>query len=234
MPVTTDIDTAASPATWRRRKEQRQPEILSAARLLIEEHGAAATSMLRIAEAAGVSEATLYKYFDNKQDLVNRVLHDWALPFIERLTAELAYVSGVRSRLTLIAVRYLRSLEETPKLHRVFFQELRWANYRGSPLHRLNQTFAHSVVDTIMDGIATGEVRADVNPTMLRDMLFGGLEHIGLRTSLAGRTIDVDGEAAAYVELMLRGIVVRGDASTMPDELTRLAALIDRLERAAP
>jgi AcrR family transcriptional regulator len=215
---------------WRRRKDHRQTEILEAARKLIEEEGAAATSMMRIATAAGVSEATVYKYFESKQDLVNQVLHDWAMPFIDRLAAELEQVTELRSRLVLIAIRFLRSFGETPKLHRVFFQEVRWSNYRGSPIHKLSQRFADSLVTTITDGIRAGEIRADADPAMLRDMLFGGLEHIGMRTNLAGRAVDVEAVASQAVDMMLLGALVRADGRDMPAELDRLATLIDRLE----
>lgn len=215
---------------WRRRKDHRPQEILVAARRLIEDEGAAATSMARIAKLAGVSEATVYKYYESKQDLVNHVLTEWAQPFVERLASELRHIAGLRARLTLIAMRFLRSMEETPKLHRVFYQELRWSNYRGTPLHKLNHEFAQSVVMTIDAAIKSGEIRQDVDPAMLRDMLFGGLEHIAIRTSFVGKAIDVDAAASSYVDLMLSGLLVKPAETSMSDELTRLAGLIDRLE----
>lgn len=218
---------------WRRRKDQRPQEILTAARRLIEEEGAAATSMARIARLAGVSEATVYKYFDSKQELVNQVLTDWATPFAERLHSELHHFSGVRAQLTLIAIRFLRSMEETPKLHRAVFQEFRWTDYRGSPLHRINQQFAQRVVAIVDDGISSGEVRHGTDAIMLRDMLFGGLEHIALRTIFVGRDIDVEAEAARYVDMILSGILNHGpEGRTMPDELARLSGLVDRIEKA--
>ena len=219
-----------SPVAWRRRKDARAPEIMVAARQLIEKHGAANTSMSRIAKAAGISEATVYKYFQSKEALLNQVLEAWAMPFIERLLGELEQVRGVRSRLILIAIRFLRSLDETPKLHRVFFQELRWSNYRASPLHKMNHKFSNTVVMTVKDGIQSGELRGDINPAMFRDMLFGGLEHIGIRTSFAGRAIDVEPEAARYVDMMLDGSLARETERATSNELTRLSALIDRLE----
>jgi AcrR family transcriptional regulator len=226
-------ESEGAAVAWRRRKDHRQTEILEAARRLIEEEGAASTSMLRIATAAGVSEATVYKYFDGKQDLVNQVLHDWAIPFIERLSAELEHVTELRSRLVLIAIRFLRSFDETPKLHRVFFQELRWSNYRGSPIHKLSQRFADTLVTTINQGIALGEIRPDTDPALLRDMLFGGLEHIGMRTNLAGRAVDVEAVASQCVDMILLGSLVRPTGNDMSSELTRLSALVDRLERVA-
>lgn len=226
------IDGEPSPVAWRRRKELRRPEILIAARQLIEEEGAAGVTMARIAKAAGVSEATVYNYFSNKQDLVNQVLRDWAQPFIDQLTAELAPLTEFRPRLVLIAIRFLRSMEQTPKLHRVYYQEIRWSDYRGSEIHRLNLRFVQSITDTIRDGIASGEVEPGTDPALFRDMLFGGLEHVAQRTLLADRPLQIEQEAARYIDLMLMGARPRTETPQMANELRRLAALIDRLERA--
>jgi len=198
--------------SWRRRKDQRPQEILQAARHLLEEQGASATSMAQIAKLCGVSEATLYKYYENKQDLINQVLADWATPFIEDLLSELPTLDGTRAKLVCIAVSFLQSNMQTPRLHKVFYQELRWSDYRGSILHRLNHRFANSVVQIVEAARAAGELRADLEPTMVRDMLFGGLEHIAMRTSFAGRTIDIDAAAAAYVDLMIAGMACRASA----------------------
>ena len=228
-----DVEEGAPDAkvAWRRRKNFRQPEILAAARALIEEEGAASVSVARIAKAAGGSEATVYKYFANKQDLVNQVLHEWATPFIDRLAAELAPLLELRPRMVLIAIRYMRSLEETPRLHRIFFQELRWADYRGSEIHKLNHRFVQGVITTIEAGIRSGELRDDLDPRAFRDMLFGGLEHISIRTSFAGRLVDVESEAGGYVDLMLQGALSRPDARSMPAELGRLSTLLDGMEQ---
>ncbi|RYY44302.1 MAG: TetR/AcrR family transcriptional regulator [Sphingomonadales bacterium] len=231
--VMDDAGEGGRPVAWRRRKDRRAPEILERARALIEEEGAADVSMARIAKAAGVSEATVYNYFENKQDLVNQVLRAWAQPFIDTLTAELAPLTELRSRLVLIAIRYLRSMEQTPRLHRVFYTEIRWANYRGSEIHKLNNRFVRSIMDTIGHGIVQGELDGATDPAMFRDMLFGGLEHIAQRTLFAGRTLDIEAEAARYVDLMLLGAKPR-TATDMTSELRRLSALVDRLERRLP
>ncbi len=227
---------SGAPVAWRRRKDQRPSEILAAARRLLEEEGVEGASMARIAKAAGVSEATVYKYFENKQELMNHVLLDWAMPYIETMAAEFAHVSGVQSRLRLIAIRYLRSMGETPKLHRVYYQELRWSDYQGSLLHKLNQRFANTVTTAVEEGIRDGELRADVDPSHVRDMLFGGLEHIAMRTSFVGRPIDIENEAARFVDLMLRGAMARSQEreTAQGDPLARLDQLVTRLERALP
>ena len=57
----------------RRKKEPRavhRENIASAASVLFMENGITATSMSDIAEAAGYSKATLYVYFENKEEII--------------------------------------------------------------------------------------------------------------------------------------------------------------------
>jgi len=214
---------------WLRRAEHRPQEILAAARVLLEQHGYAAVSMAQIARRAGVSEATVYKYFKNKQDLMNQVLHEWATPFTEYLQREIVLRTDLRAKLTLVGIRYLRSLEQTPRLHEVVFQELRWNGYYGSSLHKLNQQFVRILVEAIRDAIDRGEAVEGTNPLTVRDMLFGGLEHIALRTMFAGRPMDIETEVTTLVEHLLSGISPRTTATLNGEDVSQL---MERLQKA--
>ncbi|HXS06262.1 MAG TPA: TetR/AcrR family transcriptional regulator [Rhizomicrobium sp.] len=54
-------------ARWKRRKEERTPEILEAALACFGEKGFAATRMDDVAARAGITKGTIYLYFDSKQ-----------------------------------------------------------------------------------------------------------------------------------------------------------------------
>jgi TetR/AcrR family transcriptional regulator, fatty acid metabolism regulator protein len=215
---------------WVRRAEHRPTEILASARALLEQEGYAAVSVAQIAERAGVSEATVYKYFKNKQDLMNQVLQAWARPFVDYVKREVVLRHDLRSKLTLVGTRFLRSLEETPRLHQIVFQELRWNDYYGSPLHRTNQEFAHVIVEIVRDAIRGGEITQQTDPVRVRDMLFGGLEHIALRTIFVGRPIDIEVEANALVSMILDGITPQAAPGAI--ETDDVVQLVDRLQRA--
>lgn len=202
-------DTTKDGPAWRRRKNDRPTEIIAAAREMLEAKGLSGVSMARIAARAHVSEALVYRYFESKQALINQVLTEWAEPFITNLLARLEGATTAQDRLVLIATSYLRGMDDTPRLHRVFYQELRWQDYAGSPLHKLNRKFANTVVDAVDEGIATGELRADLDAPMVRDMLFGGLEHVAMRTSLAGKPVDVEEQARRFVETLLTGLAAK-------------------------
>lgn len=218
-------------AAWHRRKSARPQEILDAATEPLEEAGTADLAMAQIAKRAGVSEATIYKYFESKQALLSEVFAQWAKPFVARLNEDLPSIADLHAQLVTIGLRFLRGIQSTPRLHAIFYREIRWNDYRGTPLHKINHDFAQTVVDAVQGGIDRGEVRPEINAAMVRDALFGGLEHIAMRTIFAGRPLDVAGEVAAYVDLLLGGIRIPGTgAEARSDQEERLGAQIDRLE----
>ncbi len=200
---------ATTTLAWRRRAAHRPREIAAAARALLEQRGYRGFSMARVAQRAGVSEATIYAYFRGRQELMNRVLTEWATPFVEELEQDIARVSGLRAKVELIARRYLRSMQKTPRMHRAFFQEIRWGDYHGTPLYRLNQRYARMLTEAVREAVAAGEAAPSTSAAALRDILFGGLEHVAQRTIFAGRPAGIEAEAIGVATLILDGAVRR-------------------------
>jgi AcrR family transcriptional regulator len=213
---------------WRRRKASRAPEILAAARQVFEASGFERASVGEIAALAGVSEATVFKYFETKRELVNRVIEAWMAPQVESLERDLDERKGAAERLRHLAVRHLTEMDLAPGLHRLVYRELRWEDYAGSPFHRLNQRYAHLVELVVAAGVAAGENRAEADPRMVRDLFFGGLEHAGWRMVATGSKLDI----AALAESLTRHLFA-GIAPAAPNALeTRLIRLVERLEKA--
>ncbi|SFE23552.1 transcriptional regulator, TetR family [Paenibacillus algorifonticola] len=57
----------------RHKDENKSESIFKAAIHLINEHGLSETSMSKIAKKAGVSASTIYVYFENKEDMLNKL-----------------------------------------------------------------------------------------------------------------------------------------------------------------
>lgn len=70
---------------WRRRKDARPAEIVSAALEVFAEKGFAAARLEDIAARAGVSKGALYLYFETKQHLFEAVVREAVLPNIEAI-----------------------------------------------------------------------------------------------------------------------------------------------------
>lgn len=57
----------------RHKDENKSKSIYKAAIQLVNEQGLSATSMSKIAKRAGISSSTIYVYFDNKEDMLNKL-----------------------------------------------------------------------------------------------------------------------------------------------------------------
>tara|TARA_B100001113_G_scaffold215324_1_gene176595 strand:- start:2645 stop:3286 length:642 start_codon:yes stop_codon:yes gene_type:complete len=193
-------------SSWKRRKDARPPEIIRASKKILEEKGIKGLSMMKISKAAGVSEATLYKYFNDKNDLLNQVYIDWAEPFIEKMEADIRDISDLHSSLLFIAIRYLEGMKSAPKLHIILFRELRWNNYIGSPIHEMNKRYSSLIKKVFDRGVDNKEILSSTNFNIFRDQYLGGLEHIGIRKVLTSKNINIGKVSSELVNNLLTGI----------------------------
>src|SRR6516225_5946207 len=69
---------------WERRSDARPKELISAALELFAHRGFAGTRLEDVAAKAGVSKATVYLYFKNKEDLFEAVAREAVGPSLEQ------------------------------------------------------------------------------------------------------------------------------------------------------
>jgi hypothetical protein len=90
----------------------------------------------------------------------------------------------------------------------------------------------------IRDGVKAGEFRADLPPALLRDLVYGGIEHHAwsyMTNSAAGRgtgrgALDIDAIADQITTILCEGIA----ASDLRQEMQRLTRIASRIEKAFP
>jgi AcrR family transcriptional regulator len=99
-----------------------EPGILDAARDLIAESGIEGLSMRAVAERVGVSATAIYHYFQNKQDLVDRVVRLGFDRFSEYLEAAASdYPRGSAERVKALGEAYVRFALENEAYFRILF-----------------------------------------------------------------------------------------------------------------
>lgn len=197
-------------AAPRQARDERMDGILDAAQAAFCEKGYEATVVAEVAGRLGVVEGTVFKYFPTKRVLLLKVLERW----YERLAADyardLAGVEGARARLRLLVWRHLNTVRQDARLCQLMFREVRaGGDYRGSRLHQLNRRYAALLTATIQDGVAAGEFRDDVSPALLRDLVYGGIEHHAWHWFEGRGRLDVDGITGQIMAVLREGIQVK-------------------------
>lgn len=227
----TGLDSARSERAPRMEREERISLILEMARDVFCETGYQNTAVADIAKRLSVSEATIFKYFPSKFDLLNSVIEHWYGAMFGDYSKELEFMSGAREKLKYLVWRHLCTIRDQPAMCRLMFTEVRrQPGYSGSVLRRMNQKYTGMFLTVIQGGSASGEFRNDLPVELLRNLVFGGIEHHAWAYLYDQGSLDADEIADQLTGLVCEGIAVsrRPDGSDIEG---RLAVLVGELER---
>ncbi|HZS82216.1 MAG TPA: TetR/AcrR family transcriptional regulator [Stellaceae bacterium] len=205
---------ATSTARWRRRKDERPGEILTAALACFAERGFAATRLDDVAARAGVTKGTLYLYFASKEELFKSVVRqeivasiaqaeemvahseESAAVLLERLLANWPGLIAA-SRIGAIPKLVLGEAGNFPELARFYLDEV---VRRGTAL----------IAGILRRGVERGEFRPalDIERAVfcvIAPVLFTMLWRHSLEP-YADRPLDARALCATHLDLLLHGL----------------------------
>ncbi len=161
-----------------------------------------------IAAAAKVAEGTVYLYFRNKEDLLGTIFDETMDDLLARGRKLAATGASAADRLTGLVDLHIRILGSDRDLASLFQIELR----RSARL--MERVIREKLVDyfrilggVVKEGIASGELRADLQPRLAVRILFGAADEILSEWIFAG-----GGEPVANARTLV-GALLRGFAS---------------------
>lgn len=205
---------------------------MAVTRAMLAEKGYENIVTAEVAERCGVSEATIYKYFDSKRDLLMRVAELW---FEDLLREEHRSVAGQSAleALRQLVWRNLSVVRREPALTRFVLLDLRPdPAYRNMPVFDLNRRFTTQVTEALRAGVRSGELQGDVPVGLLRDMIFGCIEHQTWAYLRGEGDFSVDAAADGIATVVFRGMRAL-PADAKPGAKPALGDVVARLERVA-
>ena len=202
-------------------------DILLAAKEVIDTKGYEGVTMAEIAEKADIVEGTVYRYFKNKDDLLLRVAEDWFLEQYGDLVDVSAF-SGTYNKLRYLIWHSLRTIQNGPALSRYVMTEVRpRSGYKDTRLFDINRDYTSQIRQVFAEAITSGEFKSGVPERVLRDMVFGTIEHSTWRYLRGEGRLDVEELADEIATVVYRGM------TAPPHEDERLDRAIARLEKLA-
>ncbi|MCO5161346.1 MAG: TetR/AcrR family transcriptional regulator [Mesorhizobium sp.] len=217
---------ASRPSARRLPRDQRVAAILQTARTVLRDRGSEQFLTSEVAERAGTSEATIYKYFPTKRDLLIQLAEHW---FEEFLAEDYpAKTSGpLRDRLFHAIWWALSFIRREPALSRFVLMELRAdPNYRTMRIYQQNRKVVARVMSVVEDGLAKGEVRDDISIRLIRDMIFGAIEHQTWAYLRREGDFSVDDSAEGITEVILAGITPN---KPVGDRISNAVAMLEKV-----
>ena len=176
--------------------DTKRPVIVRAATSLFAKRGVDATSMREIADAAGVREAAIYRYFASKEELSREIFVSWYGWYSRQLREIVRGPSGTREKVYGAARLELSAAVEHTEAFTYFCEnEARFLRSLPPSVPRVRDVF----IELVKQGQASSEVKAgDVG--VLADMLSGALCTVALSLVWRRRRRSIDDQLDLIAE----------------------------------
>jgi AcrR family transcriptional regulator len=211
-----------SSTRWRRRKDARPTEIVTAALECFKERGFTATRVEDVAIKAGVTKGTIYLYYPSKEDLFKAVVRRELLPNIEHMEKASREAESASAMLAQFFALWAEHVLPSPAS---VIPKLVIAEAGNFP--ELVRFYRETVVERglalvgsiIRRGVESGEFRAVDIEHVVYSVLAPLLITVLIKHSLQlpeDRPLDVQAICRAHLDLLLHGLQAHPSGNGSP------------------
>ena len=188
-------------------KETRKEQILNAAERVFAKKGYQDATISDVAREANASDATIYKYFSSKEDLLFSIPAKVTEKVTEDMEFHLNHVRGAANKIRSIIYHYLWFYKNHPDYSSVALLILkRNRKFLETEAYQKVREGSRVVVRTVKEGVALGEFNPYTNPYLVRSMILGTIEHIVIRWLLHGSPKDLLQFVDPLTDMVIEGI----------------------------
>ncbi|GAB3100398.1 TetR/AcrR family transcriptional regulator [Aestuariicella hydrocarbonica] len=210
-------------------KEQRIQSILQAAREVFELRGYEKATVAEIAEKIGVVEGTVFSYFSSKRLLVSKVMEEFYADITRKIEGGISGIDGARNKLFYVVWTHFTVVKENSAICAVILGESRGVEHTFSDeLQDLNRRYSHVVGEIIEYGINEGAIAESTSVGLVRNVVFGTIEHYLWRMLDQGVEMNVDELAEELTSLIFNGIATKNKSSNK-SEVEQLIGKLNKL-----
>lgn len=185
--------------------EGMRDKVLAAAELFADA-GLDATRMEDIAVATGVPKATLYYYFEGKEDILAYLFHEVLDEVATAIDDAVAGEGTAAERLWAAVVAHLRVIEAHPAASRALQFDLGRAARIPIVNDRIETAFRAPVRKLLDEGAADGSLRPVDHPKLIAVAILGAVTTVGINAISLGRSRSLDSIADDVLGFVLHGV----------------------------
>lgn len=195
------------PKKVKKGKLQTELNIIEAALRVFGENGFEATTISAICKEANISDATLYEYFESKEEVLFTIPEIYTRRELERMQEISRYVHSPHEKLRVIIQGYLEFYEKNRMYTSVALLTLKGnRNFLKTPAYGVVRDASRSIVEAFEEGVTAGVFRDDMDGYLVRNMLLGFIEHLTIQWLLVGRPETISGYRDIIFDMVMKAI----------------------------
>lgn len=186
--------------------EKKRERILLSAEHLLTKKSYVQTSVSEIARNAGVAEGTIYEYFKNKEDILFSLYENHMKDFCDTFAATL-HPEKTETKLKHVLWHFLSWAQSQPRWAMIYLRDIiPNPRFYRSEKHKVMRNHVQELMKIFEEGRKTGVFRIDLDPYLLRGLVFGPLHAMGYNWSPPCKEHKLDNDLDDLYDLIFRAI----------------------------
>lgn len=182
-------------------------KIMAALRELLQSKEFSLITTSEIAKTAGVTEGLIYKYFDDKQELLFEVLEELFDQVIIEIEAALSESDDPIEQFKRFISASFRSYAKSKVFSRIILLEVRKSErFFKSGAYGLVKHYSDRLLQIIQAGVEKGVFNAKINPRDIRNTVLGAIEHASLHNILFEKPFEAEKRTESLCNIVFNGI----------------------------
>jgi AcrR family transcriptional regulator len=191
----------------------REQEIIAAAARVFKEKGYHAATTRDIAAVVGIQQASLYYYISSKEELLYLVVREPIMRLYAQVEAIVKAEWPARVKIERGVQAHMAAFDESYPHMFVFLQELpNVLQALQDKVRDLPKRYQRLWEEILRQGMATGELRADLDVTTTTFMILG-MCNWTFRWYRKSGSLDMEALARQYASAVLDGLLARAGSS---------------------
>ena len=187
-------------------------KIVDALRFLLEKKDFRTITTAEIAKTAGVTEALIYKYFKDKRDLLYQVLAEYLEQYRLQVQLDLKGIKGALNKLRKLIWSHINVYATNRVFAKILLLQARsLSDYYKSEPYKLVKDYSNLLLEIMEEGIRDGEIRGDIQPSFIRQVVLGAIENVCLTEVVFDREISPDVLTEDLCKFIFDGIATNRD-----------------------
>lgn len=169
--------------------------------------------MRSVAREAGMSFATIYRHFRDKEALLFWFIAHWLRDLYPAAIAVLAADESALLRLQNYLRVHLAFYERNPEVGRIIFMTVPLERWMRDDTYRAHEPVKR-LLEVIAEGQASGEIRTDVSRTIVFDAWSGIFNRAFLMWEYRNRAYSLTGQWESLCSILVGGIAPPAEHTT--------------------
>ena len=196
-------------------KNHKYQQILEAAIKVFARQGFHQSTVAQIAKEAGVADGTIYLYFKNKDDILVQFFNYKTKQVFDSFRTEVGRADSSLDKLRYLIRRHLEEFQRNREMAIVYQVETHQnSRLAEAQIKEMSQMYRDLISEIVEQGQQEGKIRKDLYVGLVKRFIIGAVDEVINTWLHSDGEYDLVSMADPLVELFIKGIGQRGNASS--------------------